>query len=125
MGCYLAGVVNYITFGVMCSLCDASFGRLFLAGKLPIGTEPPPTVFPTAWLVSPWSKIGMAIIIGAYKLSHYWGALLTESIAWASAGYDGWPEANNTPTAGQTPRCATNCKRTDVPTFTGYPYGFF
>jgi len=90
-GCWYAGTVNYVTFGVMSRLC--------------FSVDP-----------KRWNKKWMEDLIERYKSGKYWwigfgaGANYWSSLDWAKAGYDGWPRAGTTPVTADRPTCKTVCK---------------
>jgi hypothetical protein len=80
--CSYAGSVNYVIFGAMCALCGI------------------------------WEST-MEDMIWAYKGGSVWpwghgpSANYGPSLAWARAGYDGWPAVSSP--AGDRPACTQNC----------------
>lgn len=95
--CYYAGSVNYVIFGKMCKLCADYYLSIPL-----INTG-----------YARFTKSSMRSLISLYKGKGFSGfatpsANFGESIAWAEAGYDGWP-SGATPPPGDRANCTPMC----------------
>jgi hypothetical protein len=92
-GCHYAGSVNYVVYGVMLRLCHDHLKDSLLG-------------------VDWFSKDRMNQYITIYKTVR--GAPnLTASLAWANAGYDGWPSGPTPPP--ELPNCAKCSKQLTSP----------
>ena len=83
--CHFAGSANYVLFGVMFKLCH--------------GADP-------HWVFD-YSKSNMMALIAMYKSD---AANYAGSMAWAAAGYDGWPSGASSP-HGDRPDCTPICPK--------------
>jgi outer membrane protein OmpA-like peptidoglycan-associated protein len=95
--CYYAGSANYVIFGKMCRLC----ANYYLSIPL-INTG-----------YARFTRSAMDQLIDIYKGSGVTGLAtpagnFRESVAWANAGYDGWP-SGGTPPAGDRSHCRPVC----------------
>lgn len=95
--CFFAGSVNYVTFGVMMRLC-----------------------FDWVGLTEKWKfkKDAMESLILAHKYGASWPNIKA-SLAWADAGYDGWPLVDSPTGLADRTECPPTCHCTNVgPRFT-------
>jgi hypothetical protein len=95
--CYYAGSPNYVIFGVMCKLCADYYLSIPLIN----------TGF------ARFTKNAMRDLVDLYKGTGFTGlgtpsANFAESLAWAEAGYDGWP-AGGSPPSGDRNNCVPKC----------------
>jgi outer membrane protein OmpA-like peptidoglycan-associated protein len=95
--CYYAGSPNYVIFGKMCRLC----ANYYLSIPL-INTG-----------YARFTKSAMRNLINLYKGSGFSGFAtpsgnFRESVAWADAGYDGWPSGGSPP-VGDRSNCTPIC----------------
>lgn len=82
--CHYAGSANYVIFGVMCKLCGMNISDMRTLIDIYKGTK--------------WHGFGTP--------SPNFGA----SVAWANAGYHGWPSGSSSP-RGDRGNCALMCPR--------------
>lgn len=97
--CFYSGSPNYVIFGTMCKLCAEHYLSIPL-----INTG-----------YARFTRNAVSQLIDIYKGTGVTGfatpsSNYRESLAWAQAGYDGWP-SGGTPPAGDRPGCAPLCNQ--------------